>query len=229
MLDPRRNARSSVLMPIGGINAADPARLMPSVGAAPSTSPGVVRRRPAAGPMPTIGIKRARLRPAPQIKHQAGGPNERPPQAAGCNPAPVAASDRARNSSALSRIGSLPIGGDFGTVTTTSGVSPTLWIQRLFGVSQRATVSRNAPPSPVQLLPLLDGALAERLSAPTSVARPVSCRAPGDDLAGRRAPAVDEHDDPDRRVGRDPAGRARRSAIWSPVGVLLPEDRPGRR
>ena len=53
------------------------------------------------------------------------------------------------------------------------GVSPTSWIQRLSGVSQRAIVSLNAPPSPLELLPLLDGALAERLLADER--RPPAC------------------------------------------------------
>ena len=101
---------------------------------------------------------------------------------------------------------------------------PTSWIQRLSGVSQRAMVSLNAPPSPVELLPLLDGALAERLW-PTSVARSVSWSAPATISLAEALPPSMRHDD------RDASGRSRRRrasasvATWSPVGVLLPEDR----
>src|SRR4029077_30439 len=64
-----------------------------------------------------------------------------------------------------------------GIATGTSGVSPTPWIQRLSGVSQRAIVSLNAPACPVSschcwIVPLPYDCW------PTSVARFESLSAP---------------------------------------------------
>ena len=53
----------------------------------------------------------------------------------------------------------------------TSGSSPTSWIQRLLGVSQRAIVRRNAPPSPVSSCHCWTVPLPNDVW-PTSVARP---------------------------------------------------------
>ena len=68
---------------------------------------------------------------------------------------------------------------------------PTSWIQRLSGVSHLAIVRRNAPPSPVSschcwTVPLPNDVLADE-RGPAGV-----LQRPGDDLARRRAAAVDE-------------------------------------
>src|SRR6185437_15736318 len=72
--------------------------------------------------------------------------------------------------------GSLPAGRSVGTVTGTSGVSPTLWIQRLFGVSHFSTVSFTPPTWPRSYhswtVPLPNDV------SPISCARPRSCSAP---------------------------------------------------
>ena len=75
-----------------------------------------------------------------------------------------------------------------------------------------------------QLLPLLDGALAERLLADERRPLRVLERA-GDDLARRRAAAVDEARRPSIvRVGRDAAAE-RRGRDLVALRVLLPEQR----
>ena len=125
-------------------------------------------------------------------------------------------------SSASSRIGSSPTGAPDGVATGTSGVSPTSWIQRLSGVSQRAIGELERAGLAGQLLPLLDRALAERLLADERRPLRVLERA-GDDLAGRRAAAVDQADDPSGS-GRWRRRRPRRSVGGlGAVGVLLPE------
>ena len=147
-----------------------------------------------------------------------------PGQAASRRRSPWA--DAPRTSSALSRIGSVPDGIGLGRVTTTSGVRPVLWIQRLSGVSQRAIVSLNAPPSPVSSCHCWTVPLPNDWS-PTRVARFVSWRAPGDDLAGGRAAAVDEADDLELRVGRHAVAQGLGGDLGA-LRVLLPEDDAGR-
>ena len=138
----------------------------------------------------------------------------------------ASAAGPASSSTARSSVGSLPAGSGSGRVTTTSGVSPTSWIQRLSGVSQRAIVSLNAPPSPLSschcwTVPLPNDCW------PTSVARSAVLERPGDDLAGRCAAAVDEDDDLEVGGGRDAiAERVGRDLVA--LRVLLPEDRPRR-
>ena len=127
-----------------------------------------------------------------------------------------------RTSSARSRSGSVPAGTVAGRVTTTSGVRPVPWIQRLSGVSQRATVSLNAPPSPVSschcwMVPLPYDC------SPTSVARFAVLERAGDDLARGGAAAVDQDDDLHMRVRGDPVGQGLGRDLVA-LGVLLPED-----
>ena len=73
-----------------------------------------------------------------------------------------------------------------------------------------------------ELLPLLDGALAERLLADERRPLRVLERA-GDDLAGRRAAGIDQADD-GQIVARGDAARVGRRRRLLPVRVLLPED-----
>ena len=79
----------------------------------------------------------------------------------------------------------------------------------LSGVSHLAMVSRNAAAVVLELCPLLDRALAERLRPDQRRPAAVVQRA-RDDLGRRRGAAVDEDHELDRRVGRD----ARRA--WRP-------------
>ena len=106
-------------------------------------------------------------------------------------------------------------GASAGTSTATSGSSPTSWIQRLSGVSQRAIVSLKRAALAGELLPLLDGALAERRLADQRRPLAVLQRA-GDDLARRGAPAVDRG----RRCSGPGSSRRHparpRSTTWPP-------------
>ena len=82
------------------------------------------------------------------------------------------------------------------------------------GVSQRAIVSLNAPPSPLSschcwTVPLPND------GSPTSVARSAVLERPGDDLAGRRAAAVDEDDDLESASVATPSPSAS-VATWLP-------------
>ena len=115
-----------------------------------------------------------------------------------------------------------------GTSTTTSGVRPTSWIQRLSGVSQRAIVSLNAPPSPLELLPLLDGALAERLSGRrASPARCPAARRPRS-RSPTRCRRRSRHDElRSGSVATPPGVRLGRDLVA--LRVLLPEDDARRR
>ena len=141
-------------------------------------------------------------------------PRSRPPQAAGRSAAaqPVAATRLAGRAPRAPCRGSgrCPRPATAAGSTTTSGVSPTLWIQRLSGVSQRATVSLNAPPSPVSSCHCWTVPLPYDCW-PTSVARFGVLQRPGDDLARRRAAAVDEHDEPGARDRSRRRRRVRRS------------------
>ena len=103
------------------------------------------------------------------------------------------------------------------------GVSPTSWIQRLSGVSQRATVSRNAPPSPDSSCHCWTVPLPNDVW-PTSVARPASWSAPATISLADAVPPSMRADDPQVRARSRRRRRARRSRSGSPVGVLLPED-----
>ena len=86
-----------------------------------------------------------------------------------------------------------------------SGSSPTSWIQRLFGVSQRAIVRRNAPPSPVSSCHCWTVPLPNDVW-PTSVARPVSCSAPATISLADALPPSMRHDDLEVGARRDAAG-----------------------
>ena len=85
----------------------------------------------------------------------------------------------------------------------------------MFGVSQRRDGQAERAALAGQLLPLLDGALAERGLAhergPSGV-----LQGSGDDLAGGGAPAVDETDDPEVVAGRDTRRVARSCETWAP-------------
>ena len=132
----------------------------------------------------------------------------RPPQAPSPRRCPPS------TSSARSSVGSVPAGTGVGRSPTTSGLSPTPWIQRLFGVSHFAIVSRNAPPSPVSSCHCWTVPLPYDCW-PTSVARPVSCRAPATISLADALPPSMRHDDADRRIRRHAAGRGRRSGSGS--------------
>ena len=123
------------------------------------------------------------------------------------------------SSSALSRIGSVAGRESVGQRRRRRpGSMPASWIQRLSGVSHRAIVSRNAPPSPGSschcwTVPLPNDVCADERRPPAVLERA------GDDLAGRRAAAVDQARrprssgrwpaPPGRRVGRDLVARRR--------------------
>src|ERR1035437_8150234 len=108
------------------------------------TSPPFVRghrtRRPPYAQDPNVpGCPRP-----PNAPRAAGRPSPTETQAArSSNPvAPVVAASTWR---ARSRTGSVPAGVLAGTATGMSGVSPTWWIQTLFGVSHLAIVRRKPP------------------------------------------------------------------------------------
>ena len=113
-------------------------------------------------------------------------------------------------------------------VTTTSGRDARCrGSSVLSGVSHFAIVSRKPPWSSSSCVHCWTVPLPNVFS-PTSVARPRSWSAPATiSDADARAP-VDEHDEPDRRVGRR-AARQRGGLGQVAVGVLLPEDRARRR
>ena len=110
--------------------------------------------------------------------------------------------------------------------TTTSGVSPTSWIQRLFGVSHLRDGQLERAALAGELLPLLDGALAERLLADERRPSGVLERAATISLADALPPSMRQTT---VRLGSvaTPSGEGVGRDLDA-LGVLLPEDRPRR-
>ena len=131
----------------------------------------------------------------------------------------------ARISSARSSCGSSPVGVSPGIGTTTFGVMPVPWTQRLVGRQPLGDGQPEAARFARQQVPLLDGALAVGRLAHQRGAAGVLERA-REDLAGGRRPAVDQDRDRDARIDGD-AVRLRGYRHLAPVGVLLPVDGAG--